>query len=432
MLKNQGGISVMSNTKDIFISYKSDEFNDALYIKNSLEKNGFSCWMAPMDIAGGSSYASQIPKAIENCKVFLLILSERAQNSKWVPKELDQAINSDKLIIPFMIDDCKLNNEFSFYLSNVQIYFAYKKIDETLQMLINHLNTVFPKTETSKTDLAKSEEYENKTPQKQITITKSEIKPIKNKNKKTAPILLSMIAAVILIIISIFIFKTVTTITIGENKYSVYDESITIENIEFTDSDMESFEKFKKLYSLTIKNCTFPSQDISVFSKDTLGSLTLENCNLTNEHISSIDFTKTEKIYILSFMNNEKLNEEILNYLEPVSDELYVLEISNTSVNDFSKSPEFSSTYTLSANNCNIENLDGITNFPELSSLYINNNKIKSLEPLSDCQKIENIYINQNQLTNLKGLENSIKLKIIYADNNNLTSLEGLENATIL
>ncbi|MBQ7086579.1 MAG: toll/interleukin-1 receptor domain-containing protein, partial [Clostridia bacterium] len=87
--------------KDIFISYKSDEYNIAKWVRDYLIKCGLSVWMAPEDIGGGENYASSIPVAIENCKVFVLILSEAAQKSRWVPRELDQAINDDKVIMPF-------------------------------------------------------------------------------------------------------------------------------------------------------------------------------------------------------------------------------------------------------------------------------------------------------------------------------------------
>ena len=112
--------------KDVFISYKAEELNEAGWVRNALESCGISCWMAPDSIVGGTSYAQEIPAAIRGCKVFVLILSERAQTSKWVPRELDQAINENKIIMPFMLENCPLRDDFSFYLTNVQRYYAYE------------------------------------------------------------------------------------------------------------------------------------------------------------------------------------------------------------------------------------------------------------------------------------------------------------------
>ena len=56
--------------KEIFISYSTVDAINAETVRNVLEKNGLSCWMAPRDIPGGSNYTKEIPIAIRNCKVF--------------------------------------------------------------------------------------------------------------------------------------------------------------------------------------------------------------------------------------------------------------------------------------------------------------------------------------------------------------------------
>lgn len=112
--------------KEVFISYKSEDFEQAIWLKSVLETNGISCWMAPASIPGGSNYAKEIPQAIENCRVFVVVLTRRCQDSIWVPKELDRALNSKKPVMPFVLENCELNDDFNFYLSNVQRYAAYQ------------------------------------------------------------------------------------------------------------------------------------------------------------------------------------------------------------------------------------------------------------------------------------------------------------------
>lgn len=122
--------------KDVFISYKSEDFDQAQWLKSVLETNDISCWMAPSSIPGGSSYAREIPLAIENCRVFVVVLTRRCQDSIWVPKELDRALNSKKPVMPFVLEDCTLTDDFNFYLSNVQRYNAYQnKVSAAEQML---------------------------------------------------------------------------------------------------------------------------------------------------------------------------------------------------------------------------------------------------------------------------------------------------------
>lgn len=68
--------------KDVFISYKSEEFDSANMVRGVLERNGISCWMAPADIPSGSNYAVEVPNAIRAAKVVVFILSEQSQKSE--------------------------------------------------------------------------------------------------------------------------------------------------------------------------------------------------------------------------------------------------------------------------------------------------------------------------------------------------------------
>lgn len=132
----------MPNNHDIFISYKAEELTEALWVRSVLEENGFSCWMAPTSIPGGSSYADEIDTAITECEVFVLILSERAQQSKWVKKELDMALNKEKVILPFMIENCQLQKAFNYYLTDVQRYNAYISKMNAMNEMIKRIKAV--------------------------------------------------------------------------------------------------------------------------------------------------------------------------------------------------------------------------------------------------------------------------------------------------
>lgn len=125
--------------REIFISYRSTESYLAYMIKNFLETHGFSVWMAPDCISGGSDYAAEIPAAIRDCKVVVLILSQKAQRSKWVRKELVQALELRKTVMPVMIENCPLSKEYNFYLSNVQRYEAFADISKVMKQLLDDL-----------------------------------------------------------------------------------------------------------------------------------------------------------------------------------------------------------------------------------------------------------------------------------------------------
>ena len=138
--------------KEVFISYSSIDLSQATTVRTVLEKNGISCWMAPRDIPGGSNYTREIPIAIRNCTVFVLILSQNAQNSHWVLKELDSAVNSGKVILPFMLEDCNLNDEFNFLLTGAQRYAAYRKKAEAMETLVSRIRGILGAPSVAKND----------------------------------------------------------------------------------------------------------------------------------------------------------------------------------------------------------------------------------------------------------------------------------------
>ena len=41
--------------KEVFISYKAEEIEEANWVRTTLERNGISCWMAPMWTKGSQA-----------------------------------------------------------------------------------------------------------------------------------------------------------------------------------------------------------------------------------------------------------------------------------------------------------------------------------------------------------------------------------------
>lgn len=135
---------------DVFISFKAEEINEASWVRSVLESHDISCWMAPDSIPGGSSYISEIADAISGCKIFVLLVSSKSQESAWVSKELDAAINEQKIIMPFMIENCALKNSFDFYLADVQMYEAYENKNNTIQRMVTEIKKIIDNEKTEK------------------------------------------------------------------------------------------------------------------------------------------------------------------------------------------------------------------------------------------------------------------------------------------
>ncbi len=109
----------------VFISYSSKNEASARSIRKTLELNKMETWMAPDNIPAGKNYGAVINHAIKECACVLLVLTSDAMSSTWVPKEIERAINYGKTIVTLKLENIPLNDEFEFYLSNVQQYAAF-------------------------------------------------------------------------------------------------------------------------------------------------------------------------------------------------------------------------------------------------------------------------------------------------------------------
>ena len=126
----------------VFISYSSTNLKVAQAACHVIEERGFKCWMAPRDIAPGSSYADLIDEAIQSCDVFVLIFSKSSSISKWVRSELNLAFERQAYIIPFRVDDTPLQGSNRLILKQTHWIDAYPQYESKLNELVESINSV--------------------------------------------------------------------------------------------------------------------------------------------------------------------------------------------------------------------------------------------------------------------------------------------------
>ena len=130
---------------DVFISHSSKDAVMARSICKYLENNGLSCWIAPRNVKVGKLYSSEIIDGIKASQVFLLVFSSSSNKSKHVISELDVAFNSEKVIIPFFIDEGMLSDSFSYYLAATHRIIAHPKPSEKFEDLKETIINNIPK-----------------------------------------------------------------------------------------------------------------------------------------------------------------------------------------------------------------------------------------------------------------------------------------------
>ena len=107
----------------VFISYHHDSSAQLVeHIVQALESCGIKCWYAPRDV--DSKYAGDIVRAIEECRIFLLIMNRYATHSEHVLNEIDCAFNlfhqkTGIRLVPFRTDKENLPDDVRYYLGRI-------------------------------------------------------------------------------------------------------------------------------------------------------------------------------------------------------------------------------------------------------------------------------------------------------------------------
>jgi hypothetical protein len=95
------------------------------------------CWIAPRNVQPGKPFDDDIADAIESCRAMLLIFSSQCNESEYIRREITVAGNSNKLIIPFRIENVEPKRGLSVRLANLHWIDAFvareRAIDEVIR-----------------------------------------------------------------------------------------------------------------------------------------------------------------------------------------------------------------------------------------------------------------------------------------------------------
>lgn len=436
--------------KYVFISYKVEEFDQALAVKNHLEANYIPCWMAPMSIRGGQSYAQEIPPAIHNCSAFVLILSRKAQESKWVPRELDQAINSEKVVLPYVVENCPLRSDFSFYLTNVQRYDAFREPEAALDRMTADIQRLLDITPPPPPEEPEPE-VPAEPPKPKSPKPKPPKKPAKPAGKQNLPLPLIIGGAVLVIALLVFLLLPGKQ-TVGGMEFDFDDFSVNLEGVTLTQADIDQFTKFTDLCVIRLENCTIQAKNLKPMVSGSLMSLQLENCGITDAQFATLDFSLPRHFNTLDVSGNPDLTSLAgLTGLEGLADSLEELDISDTGIRSFDWLPAYTKLQVFHANRTGLSDTSLLESMIYLEELSLSGNGVTSLEGLKNTSKLSEVdlshnsltdvsvlgrsaatltvvHLEDNQLTDLTCLSAATGLHNVYVDNNQLTDLDWLEN----
>ena len=105
----------------VFISYASSDYAHAAATCQSLEDSGIVCWIAPRDIDRGAlPYTEAIQHGIADARAVVVLLSDAANLSVHIPRELDLALERRLAIIPVRLKTVAPAGQLNYLLRTCQ------------------------------------------------------------------------------------------------------------------------------------------------------------------------------------------------------------------------------------------------------------------------------------------------------------------------
>jgi len=87
----------------VFLSFSHFDRDQALLIVSELEQDQHDCWAFISDSVAGEDYLEEVTKGIQECDVFVILITEKSIESHQVNKEVRVAHQLDKAILPILI-----------------------------------------------------------------------------------------------------------------------------------------------------------------------------------------------------------------------------------------------------------------------------------------------------------------------------------------
>ena len=106
----------MDNKYDIFVSYSRTDLNEVKDFLQLLQTRlpDLRCWVDLTGIESGDEFSEKIISAIDDAAFVLFMVSDASMGSPWTKKEVTYAKNTDKRVIPVLLNGAKVKGWFLF------------------------------------------------------------------------------------------------------------------------------------------------------------------------------------------------------------------------------------------------------------------------------------------------------------------------------
>ena len=124
---------------DVFVSHAYNQVEIATDLKQKLQSDTFRVFLAHDDIDGGEEWMKMLYEKVQECDVFVVLLSDEYHKANYTDQETGIAYAMNKPMIPIAIDDTAPYGFMSKYQATKSITpFSGEKISEIANLIYAH------------------------------------------------------------------------------------------------------------------------------------------------------------------------------------------------------------------------------------------------------------------------------------------------------
>ena len=118
----------------VFVSYSTHDLAQVEKLQQQLVNNPVELFVAEHSVSPSQDLARAINIAIEQCDLFVLIWSKKAESSAWVSQEIGKATALRKKILPLLLDE---GMQLPAFIQNLKYLPIHKDPDKSLAQARN-------------------------------------------------------------------------------------------------------------------------------------------------------------------------------------------------------------------------------------------------------------------------------------------------------
>jgi len=130
---------------DVFIGYASAQQDIARQIADKCKASGVRCWMAPFSVRSAAVWTDAITEAITSSRLMLALISEGANKSLEMEREVSEAVKAGIPILPVRVENLLPSPRLRYWLGDNHWFDAferpfaqrYNKLANTVKMLLS-------------------------------------------------------------------------------------------------------------------------------------------------------------------------------------------------------------------------------------------------------------------------------------------------------